>query len=201
MLRTSWHQSARIHLRPHLPPSLQTAQIELSLFLRHVCQRGKQVRQHVNCVNFFHTRSLSSGPLSSSTHLQQLFTYFMMPTESKHIKCKCKRKQLSSINLRLPPSSDSTLMFQKSVHFRGWSGSAKVLGKLPVPGRSTNLDYSRARAYCACSRCGWRLFGHCSLTYHFSLLSSSLWETARYRLKNCLKGPLSPNQPIKQRPF
>ena len=30
-----------------------------------------------------------------------------------------------------------------------------VLGKLPVPGRPTNLDCSRARAYCACSRCGW----------------------------------------------
>ena len=26
-------------------------------------------------------------------------------------------------------------------------------------------------------------------------LSPSLWETARYRLKYCLKGPLSPNQP------
>ena len=35
-----------------------------------------------------------------------------------------------------------------------------VLGKLPVPGRPTNLDHSRARAYCACSRCGWGLFGH-----------------------------------------
>ena len=31
---------------------------------------------------------------------------------------------------------------------------AMVLGKLPVPGRPTNLDYSMARAYCACSRCG-----------------------------------------------
>ena len=30
-----------------------------------------------------------------------------------------------------------------------------VLGKLSVPGRPTNLDYSRARAYCACSGCGW----------------------------------------------
>ena len=28
----------------------------------------------------------------------------------------------------------------------GWSGGAKVLGKLPVPGRPTDLDYSRARA-------------------------------------------------------
>ena len=35
-----------------------------------------------------------------------------------------------------------------------------------------------------------------SLIYHFSFLSPSLWETARYRLKYCLKGPLSPKQPI-----
>ena len=33
-----------------------------------------------------------------------------------------------------------------------------VLGKLLVPGRPTNLDESRARAYCACSRRGWGLF-------------------------------------------
>ena len=45
-----------------------------------------------------------------------------------------------------------------------------VLGKLPVPGRPTNLDKSRARAYCACSRCGWGLFGHffSRLSFHFS---------------------------------
>ena len=29
-------------------------------------------------------------------------------------------------------------------------------------------------------------------------LSPSLWETARYRLKYCLRGPLSPKQPINQ---
>ena len=40
-----------------------------------------------------------------------------------------------------------------------------VLGKLPVPGRPTSLDKSRARAYCSCSRCGWG-FGH-----FYSLLS------------------------------
>ena len=46
-----------------------------------------------------------------------------------------------------------------------------VLGKLPVLGRPTNLDYSRARAYCACSRCGWGLFGHffSHLSFLFSL--------------------------------
>ena len=45
-----------------------------------------------------------------------------------------------------------------------------VLGKLPVPGRPTNLDWSRARAYCACSRCGWGLFG--LFHSHLSFLSS-----------------------------
>ena len=71
-----------------------------------------------------------------------------------------------------------------------------MLGKLPVPGRPTNMDYSRARDCCACSRCGWGgCFDIFSLLYHFSPLSPSLWEMARYRLKYCLKGPLSPKQP------
>ena len=54
-----------------------------------------------------------------------------------------------------------------------------MLDKLAVPGRPTSLDDSRARAYCACIRC-------------------ALWETARYRLKYCLKGPLNPKQPTNQ---
>ena len=73
------------------------------------------------------------------------------------------------------------------------------LGKLPVPGRPTHLDYSRARAYCACSRCGWGGLDIFSLIYHFSFLSPSLLETARYRLKYCLKGSLSPVQLTNQR--
>ena len=56
---------------------------------------------------------------------------------------------------------------------RGWSGGAKVLGKLSVPGRPTSLDDSRARAYCSRSRCGWGLFGHffshLSFLFSFSL--------------------------------
>ena len=73
-----------------------------------------------------------------------------------------------------------------------------VLGKLPVSGRPTNLDSSRSRAYCACIRCGWGCLDIFSLVYHFSFLSPFLWETARYRLKYCLKGPLSPKQPTNQ---
>ena len=37
-----------------------------------------------------------------------------------------------------------------------------------------------------------------SLIYHFSFLSPSLWEIARYILKYRLKGPLSPKQPTNQ---
>ena len=37
-----------------------------------------------------------------------------------------------------------------------------------------------------------------SLIIHFSFLSPRLWETARYRLKNCLEGPFSPYQPTNQ---
>ena len=40
-----------------------------------------------------------------------------------------------------------------------------------------------------------------SLIYPFSFLSPPLWETARYRLKYCLKGPLSPKQPTNQPHF
>ena len=59
---------------------------------------------------------------------------------------------------------------------RGWSGGAKVLGKLSVPRRPTNLNDSRARAYCAGSRCGWGCLDIFSLVYHFFLLSPSLGD-------------------------
>ena len=63
----------------------------------------------------------------------------------------------------------SFLIFFPLFGRRGWSGGAKVLGKLSVPGRPTSLDDSRARAYCACSRCGWGLFGHFPPIYLFFL--------------------------------
>ena len=61
------------------------------------------------------------------------------------------------------------------------------LGKLPVPGRPTVFDLSRARAYCAYSRCGWGCLDIFTLICHFSFLSPSLRETARNRL-NISKG-------------
>ena len=44
----------------------------------------------------------------------------------------------------------------------------------------------------------WVFFGHFTLLYPFSPLSPSLRQTARYRLKYCLKGPLNPKQPTNQ---
>ena len=65
---------------------------------------------------------------------------------------------------------------QKESWGRGWSGGAKVLGKLSVPGRPTSLDDSRARTYCACSRCGWGCLDIFPLVYLFSFLSPSLGD-------------------------
>ena len=43
-----------------------------------------------------------------------------------------------------------------------------VLGKLPVLGRPTSLDNSRAGAYHACSRCGWDVvFSHHTISLFF----------------------------------
>ena len=74
----------------------------------------------------------------------------------------------------------------------GWSGCAMVLGKLPVPGRPTIWitvgQGPTALAVVAGGGCLDNFF----LIYPFSPLSPSLWETARYRLKYCLKGPLNP---------
>ena len=75
-----------------------------------------------------------------------------------------------------------------------------VLGKLPVPGRLliwiTVGQGPTALAVGASGGC----LDIFTLIYPFSPLSPSLWETARYRLKYCLKGPLNPkttNQPTK----
>ena len=79
---------------------------------------------------------------------------------------------------------------------RGWSGGAKVLGKLPVPGRPTILITVGQGPTALAVGAGGGCLDIFTLIYPFSSLSPSLWETARYRLKYCLKGPKQPtNQP------
>ena len=118
-----------------------------------------------------------------------------------HIIIKIKVFCLRSALHRKVKQNDNLCPVQDSgsMTLGEWSSGAMVLGKLPVPGRPTNLDQSRAKAY---SRCGWGLFGRffSRLSFLFSF-SLSLWETARYRLKYCLKGPLSPYQPTNQHPW
>ena len=79
-----------------------------------------------------------------------------------------------------------------------WSGGAKVLGKLPVPGRPTILITVGQGSTVLAVDAGGGGLDIFTLIYSFSSLSPSLWETARYRLKYCLKGPLNPKQPTNQ---
>ena len=73
-----------------------------------------------------------------------------------------------------------------------------VLGKLLVPGRPTIWITVGQGSTALAVGAGGDCLDIFTLICPFSLLSPSLSKTARYRLKYCLKGPLSPkptNQP------
>ena len=73
-----------------------------------------------------------------------------------------------------------------------------MLGTLPVPGRPTILITVGQGSTVLAVDAGGGGLDIFTLIYPFSSLSPSLWETARYRLKYCLKGPLNPKQPTNQ---
>ena len=78
-----------------------------------------------------------------------------------------------------------------------------VLGKLPVRG-VLQFDYSRARAYCACSRYGWGLFGH--FYSHLSFLSSFSLSLGDGPIKTEILSqraikPKTTNQPVRKMKF
>ena len=66
-----------------------------------------------------------------------------------------------------------------------------VLGKLPVPGRPTIWITVGQGPTALAVGAGGGCLDIFTLIYPFFPLSPSLWETARYRLKYCLKGPLN----------
>ena len=75
-------------------------------------------------------------------------------------------------------------------------------GKLPALGRPTIwMTVGQGPFVLAVGAGGRDCLDILSLVYPCSPLSPSLWETARYRLKYCLKGPLNPknNQPTKSK--
>ena len=91
------------------------------------------------------------------------------------ISSLCQRVVLLNfLDIKVNPNS---LLFSERERERESSKStlkgdgAMVLCKLSVPGRPTNLDNSRARAYCARSRCGWGLFEHFFSRLSFSSFS------------------------------
>ena len=74
-----------------------------------------------------------------------------------------------------------------------------VLGKLPVPGRPTIWITVGQGPIALAVDMGGGCLEIFTLIYPFFPLSPSLWETTRYRLKYCLKGPLNQNnQPTNQ---
>ena len=73
-----------------------------------------------------------------------------------------------------------------------------MLGNLPVPGRPTILITVGQGPTALAVGAGGGCLGIFALIYPLSSPPPSLWETARYRLKYCLKGPLNPKQPTNQ---
>ena len=73
-----------------------------------------------------------------------------------------------------------------------------VLGKLSVPGRPTISITVGQEPTALAVGAGLGCLDIFTLICPFSPLSPSLWETARYRLKYCLKGLLNQKQPTNQ---
>ena len=65
------------------------------------------------------------------------------------------------------------------------------LGKLPM---SYNLDTVGAKAFCACSRCGWGLFGHFYSPLSFLSSFSLFLEDGPIKTENTVS-PLNQKQP------
>ena len=89
-------------------------------------------------------------------------------------------------------------IFLSSISSLFYLPPAMVLGKLPVPGRPTILITVGQGPIALAVGAGGGGLDIFTLIYPSFPLSPSLWETARYRLKYCLKGPLNPkptNQP------
>ena len=73
-----------------------------------------------------------------------------------------------------------------------------VLDKLRAPGRPTIWSTVGQGPTALAVGAGGGCLDIFTLLCPFFPLSPSLWETARYRLKYCLKGPLNPKQPTNQ---
>ena len=82
--------------------------------------------------------------------------------------------------------------------FNGVVGWCDGAGKVPVPVRPTIWITVGQGPTALAVGAGGGCLDIFTLICPFCHLSPSLWETTRYRLKYCLKGPLSSKQPTNQ---
>ena len=123
------------------------------------------------------------------------------PSKTKASQQNTKRpRELDSDDSDDTSESDHTTQPTTSASTPRWGcpGGAMVLGNLPVPGRPTIWITVVLGPTALAVGAGGGCLDIFILIYLFSPLSPSLWETARYRLKYCLKGPLNPKQPTNQ---
>ena len=103
-----------------------------------------------------------TGFISNSTLVHNSIDYFF------HFNCISK-----------VISGHYEVMYLLGLHKQGgWSGGAKVLGKLPVPGRPTILIIVGQGPTALAVGAGGGCLDIFTLIYPFSSLSPSLWETA-----------------------
>ena len=121
-------------------------------------------------------------------HLYNGIPFLSLPV---HFHWWRRPSEIGSTHIRNHSLCSSTL---------GWSGGAIMLGKLTVPGRPTIWITVGQGPTALAVGAGGGCLDIFTLIYPFSL-SPSLWETARYRLKYCLKGPLNPKQPTNHAPL
>ena len=141
------------------------------------------------------------SPLDQSAHLNNHFYNTSLQGSNSSIlffqlESTLKEKKIATLQKIYP---FNPLYTGRLFHcYTGWSGGAMVLGKLPVPGRPTVWIGVGQGPTALAVGAGGGCLDIFTLIYPFSPLSPSLWETARYRLKYCLKGPLNTKQPTNQ---
>ena len=156
----------------------------------HRCSYDNSTISSVNKVKQYDVSLLfPSFTFLSFTFLFNLFFKFM---------CRiCQRVAL--LNLMDTKVNPNCLLFHRERERENRPAKSRGDGVVrwcleSIQSRSVLLIWIIVRVYCTCSRCGWGLFAHFFSRLSFLFCFLSLWETARYRLKYCLKGPLNTKQ-------
>ena len=133
-------------------------------------------------IKYVYTHSFLLFLDSEKCNIQNIFNFTAAYFELSLLKC-------SFITCSVLLTS---VIIAVSLERKGWSGSAMVLGKFPVPGRPTIWVIVGQEPTALAVGAGGDCLDIFTVIYPFSPLSPSLWQTAPGRLKYCLKGPSNP---------